>query len=187
MPFAHLLIERDETVVTLTINRPDRLNALNGAAIDELRQALLELRRDDGVRAVVVTGAGEKAFVAGADIAELAGLTPVTAKRLAERGQHVFDLVETLGKPVVAAINGFALAAAASWRSRARCAWHPIVRASGSPRSISDSCRATAARSGCRASSAEAVRSSCCCGGIRSTPPRPIALASWIAWCRPRR
>jgi enoyl-CoA hydratase len=109
MALSHVLLERDGPLATLTINRPDRLNALNAATVDELRQALLELRRDEAVHAIVVTGAGEKAFVAGADIAELAGLTPVTAKRLAERGQHVFDLIEMLGKPVVAAINGFAL------------------------------------------------------------------------------
>jgi enoyl-CoA hydratase len=70
---------------------------------------LLGLRHDDGVRAVVVTGAGEKAFVAGADIAELSQQTPLGAKITAQRGQHVFDLLETLGKPVIAAINGFAL------------------------------------------------------------------------------
>ena len=109
MTHAHLLVSRDGPVVTLTINRPDRLNALNMATIDELRQTLLDLRRDDEVRAVVITGAGEKAFVAGADIAELSQQSPLGAKMLAQRGQHVFDLVETLGKPVIAALNGYTL------------------------------------------------------------------------------
>jgi enoyl-CoA hydratase len=109
MTHSHLLVSRDGPVVTLTINRPERLNALNMATIDELRQTLLDLRRDDEVRAVVITGAGEKAFVAGADIAELAQQSPLGAKMLAQRGQHVFDLVETLGKPVIAALNGYTL------------------------------------------------------------------------------
>jgi enoyl-CoA hydratase len=106
---AFLQLARNEAVATVTVNRPDRLNALNAATLDELRQMLLELRRDDGVRAVVLTGAGDKAFVAGADIGELASQSPLAAKATALRGQHVFDLVETLGKPVVAAINGYAL------------------------------------------------------------------------------
>ena len=109
MTYSHLLLSRDGPVVTLTINRPERLNALNMATIDELRQTLLDLRRDDEVRTVVMTGAGEKAFVAGADIAELSQQLPLGAKMLAQRGQHVFDLVETLGKPVIAALNGYAL------------------------------------------------------------------------------
>src|ERR687898_229408 len=105
----HLLVTRNEAVATITINRPDRLNALNAATIDELRGAVLEMRQDESVRAVIVTGAGEKAFVTGADIAELSQQPPLAAKITAQRGQHVFDLVETLGKPVIAAINGFAL------------------------------------------------------------------------------
>jgi enoyl-CoA hydratase len=105
----HLLVTRNEAVATITINRPDRLNALNAATIDELRGAVLEMRQDESVRTVIITGAGEKAFVAGADIAELSQQSPLGARITAQRGQHVFDLVETLGKPVIAAINGFAL------------------------------------------------------------------------------
>jgi enoyl-CoA hydratase len=105
----HLLMTRSEAVATITVNRPDRLNALNEAMIDELRDALLQVRHDESVRAVIITGAGEKAFVAGADIAELSQQSPLGAKITAQRGQHVFDLVETLGKPVIAAINGYAL------------------------------------------------------------------------------
>ncbi len=107
--YSTLLLERDAAVATVTVNRPDTLNALNAAAVDDLRQAMLALRHDDGVRVVVVTGAGEKAFVAGADVRELASLDPQGARALSLRGQHVFDLIEQLGKPVIAAVNGFAL------------------------------------------------------------------------------
>ena len=109
MAFDNLLLERDGAVATITINRPKVLNALNSQTIDELRRAILELKADAGVRAVVVTGAGEKSFVAGADINELAVQTPVTGREHALTGQHVFDLIENMGKPVIAAINGFAL------------------------------------------------------------------------------
>jgi enoyl-CoA hydratase len=109
MTFSNLLVSRDDRVAIITVNRPDKRNALNGATLDELRQALLALRADDEVRAVIVTGAGPKAFVAGADIAEIAQLSPVAAKALAVRGQHVFDLLEWLGKPAIAAVNGVAL------------------------------------------------------------------------------
>ena len=105
----NLLIERDGAVAVITINRPKVLNALNTPTMDELRRTILALRHDGGVRAVVITGAGEKAFVAGADINELAVQTPARGREHALRGQHVLDLVENLGKPVIAAINGFAL------------------------------------------------------------------------------
>jgi enoyl-CoA hydratase len=109
MSFENLLVTRDGAVVTITINRPAVMNALNAQTLDELRRAALEARHDDEVRVVIVTGAGEKAFVAGADINELARQNPVSGREMALRGQHVFDLIERLGKPVIAAINGFAL------------------------------------------------------------------------------
>lgn len=109
MTYQHLLVDRDGAVAVITINRPDKRNALNSETIDELRRAILALKHDDGVRAVVITGAGDKAFIAGADINELAMQTPVGGRENAHRGQHVLDLIETMGKPVVAAINGVAL------------------------------------------------------------------------------
>jgi enoyl-CoA hydratase len=104
-----LLIERDEAVAVVTINRPSVLNALNKPTLDALRQAILDLQRDDNVRVVVLTGAGEKSFVAGADVHELAVQTPTSGREHALAGQHVFDLIENMGKPVIAAINGYAL------------------------------------------------------------------------------
>jgi enoyl-CoA hydratase len=109
MPFDNILLERDGLVAIVTINRPKVLNALNAKTLDELRRAALDLRSDDTVRAIVLTGAGEKSFVAGADINELAVQTPTGGREHALTGQHVFDLVENLGKPVIAAINGYAL------------------------------------------------------------------------------
>jgi enoyl-CoA hydratase len=109
MSFDNLLLDRDGSVAIITINRPAVLNALNSPTTDELRRAILQLKHDNGVRVVIITGAGEKAFVAGADINELAALKPAEGKEHAQRGQHVFDLIENMGKPVIAAINGFAL------------------------------------------------------------------------------
>jgi enoyl-CoA hydratase len=107
--FDNLLVERDGGVATITINRPKVLNALNSQTLDELRRAILALKADDAVRCVIVTGAGEKSFVAGADINELSVQTPVSGRDHALSGQHILDLIENLGKPVIAAINGFAL------------------------------------------------------------------------------
>ena len=109
MSYDNLLLARDGAVALVTINRPKVLNALDSQTIDELRRAMLELQRDEAIRAIVLTGAGEKAFVAGADINELAVQTPTSGREHALKGQHVLDLIENLGKPVIAAINGFAL------------------------------------------------------------------------------
>jgi enoyl-CoA hydratase len=109
MSFENLLVEREGAVAIVTINRPSVRNALNGPTIRDLQRAMEELKADPAVRAVVLTGAGDKAFVAGADINELAVLSPVEGTEHARRGQAVFDYIEHLGKPVIAAINGFAL------------------------------------------------------------------------------
>ena len=109
MPFDNLLVQRESGVAVLTVQRPQRLNALDAATLDEIRQAVLDFQQDESIRCVIVTGAGDKAFVAGADINEIARDTPEGARQRALRGQHVFDLIEQLGKPVIAAVNGFAL------------------------------------------------------------------------------
>ena len=107
--FDNLLIAREGAVALLTLNRPQSLNALNAPLLDELRQAILQVRDDSSLRAVIMTGAGTRAFAAGADLKELAALPPVAMHVYAQAGQRVLDLLEQLGKPVVAAINGFAL------------------------------------------------------------------------------
>src|SRR6266542_2230056 len=109
MAFDNLLLERDGLVAIVTINRPNVLNALDRLTIDSLRRAILDLKSDDSVRAIVLTGAGDRSFGAGADITELAVQTPTGGREHAVTGQHVFDVIENLGKPVIAAINGFAL------------------------------------------------------------------------------
>jgi enoyl-CoA hydratase len=105
----NILVERDGGVATITINRPKVLNALSTQTLDELRRAILALKYDDGVRVVIITGAGDKSFIAGADINELSQQTPIGGREHALRGQHVFDLIENMGKPAIAAINGYAL------------------------------------------------------------------------------
>ena len=105
----HLLVEISDAIAVITLNRPKVLNALNAALLTELDATLQTLGTDDSVRAVIVTGAGEKAFAAGADIEELAAVSQSEGQVLAERGQRIFTRMETLGKPVIAAINGFAL------------------------------------------------------------------------------
>ena len=109
MSFDNLVIEREPRVAILTIQRPNRLNALDARTLDELQNAFLLFQKDDEIHCAILTGAGEKAFVAGADIGELALDTPDAARHRALRGQAVFDLIEGLGKPVIAAVNGFAL------------------------------------------------------------------------------
>jgi enoyl-CoA hydratase/carnithine racemase len=109
MTFENLLIERDGAVAIVTVNRPKVLNALNTQTLDELRRAILELKDDVAIRAVVLTGSGEKSFIAGADINELAVQSPTGGREHAVTGQHVLDLIEQMGKPVIAAINGYAL------------------------------------------------------------------------------
>ncbi|HEY6843688.1 MAG TPA: enoyl-CoA hydratase-related protein [Thermoanaerobaculia bacterium] len=101
--------EIKDRLLIVTIDRPKVLNALNAATVEELYHVFAMTRDDESVKAVIVTGAGEKAFVAGADINELAKKTPVTGKTTSERGQTVFSLIERFPKPVIAAINGFAL------------------------------------------------------------------------------
>jgi enoyl-CoA hydratase len=109
MSFDNLLVQRESGVALLTIQRPHRLNALDAKTLDEIRQAALGFQQDESIRCVILTGSGEKAFVAGADIHELARDTPAGARQRALRGQQTFDLIEQLGKPVIAAVNGLAL------------------------------------------------------------------------------
>jgi enoyl-CoA hydratase/carnithine racemase len=106
---ANLLYEKKGVIAYVTLNRPKVLNALNQRTWEDLRAAFEDARDDAAVRGVILTGAGDKAFIAGADIGELANLTAVEAQASSTYGQAVLDLIENLGKPVVAAVNGFAL------------------------------------------------------------------------------
>src|SRR5438045_5056730 len=109
MNFENILFDKKNAIAYVTVNRPTVLNALNMATMEELRAAFHDIKNDASVRVVILTGAGEKAFIAGADIGELAQNDAVTAKEYTHRGQSVLNLIENLGKPVIACINGFAL------------------------------------------------------------------------------
>jgi enoyl-CoA hydratase len=105
----NVLYEKKGAIAYVTINRPQVLNALNKATWADLREAFEDAREDGAIRGVILTGAGDKAFVAGADISELAHTSAIDAEQGSRFGQQVLDLIENLGKPVIAAINGFAL------------------------------------------------------------------------------
>lgn len=110
MNYKNILISIEEKIATVTINRPEKLNALNKATITDLSEAIKLLNKNEDVRVIILTGSGEKAFVAGADISEFANYTVVEGAQLAAEGQEsLFDYIENLKKPVIAAVNGFAL------------------------------------------------------------------------------
>src|SRR3979411_2511496 len=109
MNFENSLVEKKNSIAYVTVNRPKVLNALNLATMEELRAAFHDIKSDKGMRVVIFTGKGEKAFIAGADIGELADNDAVMGKEYTHRGQNVLNLIENLGKPVIASINGFAL------------------------------------------------------------------------------
>jgi 1,4-dihydroxy-2-naphthoyl-CoA synthase len=125
MDYRNLLVADDGGVRTITLNRPEKLNALNRETIAELDHAVGEIRRDDSVRVVVLTGAGSKAFVAGADISELSQQTPASSLEFSRFGQAMMTRFERLGKPVIAKIGGFALGGSASAAGR----WPPRLAA----------------------------------------------------------
>jgi len=107
--FENLLLQLENGVLIITINRADKLNALNIETVKEIKAAIQQVYDDPAVKAAIFTGAGEKVFVAGADISEIAELSDVNARSFAERGQEVFSMIERCTKPVIAAVNGFAL------------------------------------------------------------------------------
>lgn len=110
MDFENLLVENEAGILTITVNRPSKLNALNKATIGELHEAFSEAEEDADTKVIILTGSGEKAFVAGADISEFSDFSPEEGKELAAKGQaELFDFIENLSKPVIAAVNGFAL------------------------------------------------------------------------------
>ena len=109
MTYENILVEKKNSVAYVTVNRPKVLNALNMATMEELRAAFTDIKNDASIRAAIMTGSGEKAFIAGADIGELSKHDAVQGKEYTHRGQSVLDLIENLGKPVIACINGFAL------------------------------------------------------------------------------
>src|ERR1700747_2376523 len=109
MSFENILVEKKNSIAYVTVNRPKVLNALNMATMKELRAAFTDIKSDTAIRVTILTGSGEKAFIAGADISELAKHDAVSGKEYTHRGQRVLALIEIRGKPVIACINGFAL------------------------------------------------------------------------------
>ncbi|MDI3519423.1 MAG: enoyl-CoA hydratase [Caldanaerobacter sp.] len=109
MEYKNIEVKIEKGIATITINRPKALNALNTETLEELKNVLEVLQNDDGVKVIVITGAGEKAFVAGADISEMKDMSVFEAKKFAELGQKVFRKIELMKKPVIAAVNGYAL------------------------------------------------------------------------------
>jgi enoyl-CoA hydratase len=109
METKYILYEKSESIATITINRPEALNALNKDVIQEILNALKDAENDENIRVIIITGAGEKSFCAGADITQMKGMTPLKARELSDMGYRLCHAIEFLGKPVIAAINGYAL------------------------------------------------------------------------------
>jgi len=107
--FQTLLTEQSGAILTITINRPDKLNALNGVVMNELSQVIDEVYSNTSIQSAIITGSGSKAFIAGADITEFIGLTKQQGQELAKKGQDIFLKIENSPKPIIAAVNGFAL------------------------------------------------------------------------------
>jgi enoyl-CoA hydratase len=107
--YKYLQVEQNDGIAVVTVNRPDKLNALNAATVAEIRSAFETLRKDHGVRGIILTGSGEKAFIAGADIGELSQMTPLSGIEISRAGQDTLRTIETMPVPVIAAVNGFAL------------------------------------------------------------------------------
>jgi enoyl-CoA hydratase len=107
--YSHLLYVANDSIATITVNRPKVRNALNIETLEELGVAFEQVKNDDAIRVVVLTGAGDKAFAAGADISEIAGLSEAAGAEFSRRGQRVFDAIEALDRPTIAAVNGYAL------------------------------------------------------------------------------
>ena len=124
MEYKNIIFEVKDHIAYITINRPEKLNALNHQTMIELRDVLTRIKDDDDIYVVIITGAGERAFIAGADIAELNKLDAISGREFAERGQEIFNMIENLGKPVIAAVNGYALGGGSeiSWACHFRIA-----------------------------------------------------------------
>lgn len=150
MSYKNILLEIKNKIAYITINRPDKLNALNSETFGELYDAFKKANEDAGVIGVILTGSGEKAFVAGADITELAVQTPVTAKEFALRSEVVLCYIERMSKPVIAAVNGFALGGGCELSMACHMRVASESAKFGQPEVILALSRATAARSACR-------------------------------------
>lgn len=105
----NVLVEKENGIAFVMISRPEALNALNSATLHELKEIMFDVERDETVKVIIITGAGEKAFVAGADIAQMRNLSPLEGRKMTMLGQEVFNIIENLEKPVIAAVNGYAL------------------------------------------------------------------------------
>jgi enoyl-CoA hydratase/carnithine racemase len=151
-------VERDGAIATVTVNRPEALNAIDLEHAESLRDGLEELAGDEATRVVILTGAGEKAFIAGADIKYMQGLGTLEARRWGEIGHACGQLLETMPKPTMAAIKAMRSAAGSSSRSRATCASRRRPPSSASRRSTSGSSPAGAGASGSRARPRSASR-----------------------------
>ena len=109
MEYSNLLVSKENNICIITINRPEKLNALNSEVLTELEKIMEDVENDNDIKSVIITGAGEKSFVAGADISEFSNLNKQQAEEFAKRGQRIFFKIENCSKPVIAAVNGFAL------------------------------------------------------------------------------
>ena len=109
MAYNNILYENKDGIAVITLNRPEKMNALNKALLEELQDVLIKIKDDESIDVIIITGAGDKAFASGADISEFKDLSVLNGENFAKRGQEVFNLIEDSGKPVIGAVNGFAL------------------------------------------------------------------------------